>query len=105
MTIEQQVESLNKITQVLHDSANGDYEEMGCQFEYFVDDGDWSVDSEFWFVRAGNRRRAHLNDPTGNVYRLVHQLHELMKAHTGGDWNQFVLAVDTNGKATSKFRY
>lgn len=89
----------------MHDSAHNDYEEIGCQFKYFVDDDDWSVDSEFWFVRGGKMCRARLDDPTGNVYRFVHQLHELMKAHTGGDWKKLVLAVGIDGKATSKFEY
>jgi hypothetical protein len=105
MKIEQQVEVLNKITQVMHDSAHSDYEEMKCRFEYFVNDDDWSIDSEFWFVRDGKACRARLDDPTGNVYMLVHQLHELMKAHTGGDWKKFALAVGMDGKATSQFEY
>ncbi|WP_295857396.1 hypothetical protein [uncultured Xylophilus sp.] len=105
MTIEKQVEILNKITQVMHDSAESIYEEMRCKFCYFVDDGDWSVDSEFSFVLNGDVQRAVLADPTGSVYRYVHQLHELMKSHTGGDWKSFVLAVDPSGKAKTNFTY
>jgi hypothetical protein len=105
MTIEKQVEILNQITQVMHDSAESIYEEMRCKFDYFVDDGDWSVDSEFSFVRNGDVQRAVLADPTGGVYRHVHQLHELMKSHTGGDWKSFVLAVDPSGKAKTNFTY
>jgi len=105
MTIEKQVEILNQITQVMHDSAESIYQEMRCKFDYFVDDGDWSVDSEFSFVRNGDVQRAVLTDPTGGVYRNVHQLHELMKSHTGGDWKSFVLAVDPSGKAKTNFTY
>jgi hypothetical protein len=105
MTIQGQVEVLNKITQIMHESAELNYEEMTCRFEYYVDEGDWSVDSEFSFIRGGILHRARLNDPNGGVYRLVHQLHELMKAHTGGDWKSFVLTVDTTRKAHTKFAY
>ena len=103
MTIEKQVEILNQITQVMHDSAESIYEEMRCKFDYFIDEGDWSVDSEFSFVRNGEVHRTLLADATGEVYKNVHQLHELMKSHTGGDWKSFVLAVDPSGKAKTNF--
>jgi len=34
MSIEQQVEVLNGITQIMHNSARGQYEEMRCEFDY-----------------------------------------------------------------------
>lgn len=105
MTIEKQVEVLNQITQVMHDSAESAYEEMCCRFSYFIDEGDWSVDSEFSFVQNGDLHHALLKDSTGGVYKLVHQLHELMKAHTGGSWKSFVLTVDAAGRAHTKFTY
>ncbi len=105
MTIQEQVEVLNKITQVMHDSAEFNHEEMVCRFDYYIDAGGWSVDSEFSFVREGALCRSRLNDPTGNVYRLVHQLHELMRSHTGGEWKSFVLTVDATGRAHTKFVY
>ncbi len=105
MTIEKQVEILNQITQVMHDSAAPSYEEMRCEFDYFVAEGDWSIGSEFSFVRNGEVHRTVLDDATGDIHQKVYQLHELMKAHTGGDWKSFVLAVDRNGKATTNFTY
>lgn len=105
MTIEKQVEILKQITQIMYDSAESSCDEMLCKFDYFMDDGDWSVASEFAFVRNTTSHRCLLNDPTGSIYGLVHQLHELMKAHTGGDWKSFVLTVDTSGKAKTKFTY
>ncbi|MFT6774209.1 MAG: hypothetical protein ACJA1L_001921 [Paracoccaceae bacterium] len=33
------------------------------------------------------------------------ELHALMKAHTGGDWNAFTITLDKDGKATVKFEY
>ena len=47
MTIQEQVEVLNKITQVMHDSAEFNHEEMVCRFDYYIEAGGWSVDSEF----------------------------------------------------------
>lgn len=105
MTIEKQVEILNMITQVMHDSAESNYEEMSCKFDYFLDEGDWSINSKFSFVRNGEVHRALLADAAGEVFMKVHQLHELMKSHTGGDWKSFVLAVDPSGKAKTNFTY
>lgn len=36
---------------------------------------------------------------------LVKDLHGNMKAHTGGDWASFVLAIDRNGGAKVNFQY
>lgn len=105
MTIQAQIEIINEITQIMNDSAESSYEEMRCKFDYFFEGGDWSIGSEFSFVRKGELHRTVLADTTGEVYRKVYQLHELMKAHTGGDWKSFVLAVDQNGKAKTNFTY
>lgn len=105
MTIDQQVNVLSQITQVMHDSTLADYEEMTCQFDYFLDGDDWSIDSEFSFISKGKLNRGLLKDSTGDVYRLVHTLHELMKAHTGGSWRKFVLSIDGSGRANTKFIY
>lgn len=105
MYIYQQVEILQKITQVMSHSAESDYEQMTCKFECCIEDGDWSVDSEFSFVRNGSLYRSRLNDPTANVFRLVRQLHDLMLDHTGGDWKTFQLVVDQGGKAKTHFAY
>jgi len=39
MSIERQVELLNDLVQVMHHSANGDYEEMSCVFRYLDPEG------------------------------------------------------------------
>ena len=36
---------------------------------------------------------------------LIRELHEVMKVHTGGDWKEFILTLDENGKAHTKFIY
>jgi hypothetical protein len=101
----EQAEILSQISQVMHDSAETNYEEMHCRFEYFVDQGDWSVDSEFSFVRNGDLYRSLLNEHSGEVYKLVHQLHQRMMAHTGGNWKSFELTVDATGRAHTEFAY
>ncbi|MHA6138967.1 hypothetical protein ACX3YC_16325 [Pseudomonas mohnii] len=105
MSIEQQVQVLNALTQIMHDSACGQYEEMRCEFEYEVYDGGWSVGSKYSFVRDGFLFSELLADPEDRASGFVHKLHELMKAHTGGDWKKFVLAIDSSGKANTKFTY
>jgi hypothetical protein len=105
MSIEQQVEVLNGITQIMHDSARGQCEEMRCEFEYEVYEGGWSVGSKYSFVRNGLSVSEFLDDPEDRASGLVHRLHELMKSNTGGDWKSFVLAVDPSGKAKTNFTY
>lgn len=105
MNIEQQVAVLNQITQIMHNSADGEYEEMRCEFEHEVYTGGWSVGSKFSFARNGLSVSELLDDPRDIISELIHQLHELMKAHTGGDWKSFVLTVDAAGRAHTKFTY
>lgn len=105
MSIEQQVEVLNALTQIMHDSACGQYEEMHCEFEYEIYDGGWSVGSKYAFVRDGLSVSELLDDPENRASGLVHKLHELMKLHTGGDWKKFVLSIGSDGKASTKFTY
>ncbi len=105
MSIEQQVKILNSLTQIMHDSAGGNYDEMYCEFEYEAYDGGWSVGSKYSFILGGVTVSELLDDPEDNASDFVHELHELMKSHTGGDWKKFVLSIDPNGKANTKFIY
>ncbi|OBY57290.1 hypothetical protein ACKI1H_27995 [Pseudomonas sp. YH-1] len=105
MSIEQQVRILNSLTQIMHDSAGGNYDEMCCEFEYEAYNGGWSVGSKYKFILGGVTVSELLDDPEDNASGLVHELHELMKSHTGGDWRKFVLSIDPNGKANTKFIY
>ena len=105
MSIEKQLEVLNGLTKIMHDSSRGDYEEMRCEFDYEVYVGGWSVGSKYSFIRNGLSVSELLDDPEDKASDFVHQLHELMKAHTGGDWKKFVLSIDSSGKANTKFTY
>lgn len=105
MSIEQQVKILDALTQIMHDSAKGSYDELRCEFEYEVYEGGWSVASKYSFVRNGFLFSELLDDPEDNASGYVNKLHELMRLHTGGQWKKFVLAIDSSGKATTKFSY
>ncbi|WP_233237930.1 hypothetical protein [Bordetella sp. LUAb4] len=105
MSIEQQVRILNALVQIMHDSANGKYEEMCCEFEHEVYDGGWSVNSKYSFVRDHLSFSEFLDDPEDKASSYVHELHDLMKAHTGGDWKKFIVNINPSGKATTRFTY
>ncbi len=105
MSIEKQTNILNRIVQMMHDSARGSYDSMSCDFEYEAYENGWSVNSKFEFIRDNTSISELLDDPMDETSNLVHELHELMKTHTGGDWKGFVLNVDAAGKAHIKFSY
>lgn len=105
MTIQRQIELLTDIVGKMSESAGSDHQEMTCRFEYYGPDDSWSVDSRLSFVRAGVVHQVWLNDPTAGVYFSVHELHELMRAHTGGDWKSLEIAVDSSGMARTSFSY
>lgn len=105
MSIEQQVDALNSLTQIMYDSAMGNYESMRCEFKYEAYEKGWSVASKYSFVRNGLLISKILNDPEDKASVLVHQLHDSMKLHTGGDWRGFVLSIDGAGRASTKFIY
>ncbi len=105
MSIEEQVRVLSSLTQIMHDSAGGKYDTMCCEFEYEEYDGGWSVGSKYSFVRGGANVIALLDDPEDSASYFVRELHELMKSHTKGVWKKFVLSIDPNGKAHTKFIY
>lgn len=105
MSIEKQMEILRKITKIMHTPRRGGYDEMRCEFDYEAYEGGWSVRSKYSLVRGGVLVSDFLDDLKDTSSDLVHQLHELMKSHTGGDWKSFVLSVDSSGKANTKFVY
>ncbi len=105
MSIDQQVALLNQITQLMCDSTHSQYEELRCEFDYESDQEGWSVGCKFSIVRDGRNVSEFLDDPKNRASGLIHELHELMKGHTGGDWKAFALTVDAVGKAHTKFTY
>lgn len=77
--IEAQTDILSEISAFLYASAPGDFEEVNCILDYFVEeDGSWSVDSEFSYMLSGVKVGAYLNDPNYRVPALVAELHKAM---------------------------
>ncbi|KRG69715.1 hypothetical protein ABB27_05450 [Stenotrophomonas terrae] len=105
MTIQRQIELLNKIVGVMHASAGAGYSGMECEFDHETYEGGWSVGSNYCYIMGANRISGRLDDPEDTLSDFVHELHELMKVHTGGDWTSFLLTVDAGGKAATKFYY
>lgn len=105
MSIDKQVEILNLLSQIMHNSALGQYEEVRCEFEHEIYDDGWSVSSKYSIVRDGSLLSELLSDPEDRASELVHELHILMKSHTGGNWKKFLLSIDSCGKASTSFKY
>ncbi|QOZ84301.1 hypothetical protein DXT74_15220 [Chromobacterium sp. Rain0013] len=105
MSIERQMELLTELARIVHESASEGYSEARCEFDYECSEKDWTVGSSFSYVLQGVGRAEFLNDPNDRTSQLVHELHELMRQHTGGSWKEFVLSIDANGKAHTNFVY
>jgi len=107
MSINQQTEILNSLLQIMHDSVSTSYDSLECVFDYYKDsdDGSLSIGSKFAYIDKDNVNYALLNDPDYRVNELIIKLHDLMVAHTGGNWKEFTLSLDEHGKAHTKFIY
>lgn len=107
MSINQKTEILNSLLQIMHDSVSTSYDSLECVFDYYKDsdDGSLSIGSKFSYIDKDNVNYALLNDPDYRVNELIIKLHDLMVAHTGGSWKEFVLSMNENGRAYTKFIY
>lgn len=78
-----------------------------CWFDYRRSkDGSSSVGQRFTYQLGGETVSAALDRELRRpVIQLVKQLHQLMKEHTGGDWQALTLSIDANGRVTTKFEY
>ena len=103
----QQQDIITELYHLVRRSAPEKYTEAACRFEYFKEnDGSCSVEEKFWYFIAGERVSTFLDDdPEVDIMALIPQLHEIMRNHTGGDWNAFTLTIDQSGKSTTKFEY
>jgi hypothetical protein len=88
-------------------SASGHGFRLECLFDLYIapEDGSWSVGSKFHFVKNGEVKSILLTDVNNIVSKLVYSLHELMREHTGGNWNEFLLTLGKDGKARTEFNY
>lgn len=78
MTVQRQVELVNKIIGVMHASAKPDCSGMECEFDHEIYQGGWSVGSKYFYVKDAIRISEHLNDPEDRLSDFVHELHEPM---------------------------
>jgi hypothetical protein len=105
--IEDQRQVIEKLRQLVHQSAPHAYTEAACRFRYFREaDGSRAVDEQFWYYIDEQRVSAFLNDDVAvNPMQLVADLHAQMKTHTGGDWHALTLTIQKDGRVTTKFEY
>jgi len=104
--VNEQIEILNKLSQLMYDSAEDGFDEIGCVFkyDYGYKDGSSSVGTKYWNIVNGEKIYKRLSD-NFTCIELIPQLHKIMKAHTGGEWTEFTLTINKDGKANTKFKY
>jgi hypothetical protein len=104
MSVSRQVDILNKIVSIMHSSADPGYSSMRCEFEYDPGEGAWSAGAKFSYLINGRVISEHLSS-AGVAYELLHDLHEVMKSHSGGDWRSLVVDLGEDGKVNTRFSY
>ncbi|MDE3318645.1 hypothetical protein OKC46_05040 [Acinetobacter baumannii] len=106
-SIETQTEILNQLLQVMHNSVDEPYDSMECKFDYYKDpdDGSVSVGEKFSYQINGEVKSEYLVYDGLMVSNLVNKLHNIMTAHTGSNWKEFILSLDEKGRAHTKFIY
>lgn len=105
MSINKQFEILNTITQIMYDSTDVIYDELIGEFEYSKSDEGFSVGCTIFYKKMDQKIGIQLIDKSNNIFFLLEELHNLMQAHTGGNWTSFTLTLTAEGKATTKFNY
>lgn len=102
--LERQTEILNILLQMMHSSADSNYQELLCKFSF--NKAGMCCGSEFYYYNNGEKISEFLREKEGmSEYSLLEELHTIMKEHTGGEWDSFTLTLDANGKAHTKFHY
>ena len=107
--IEEQKFIIDKLYRLVKGSAPNGAVSVECKFEYYCGkDGSRSVNEKFSYFFNGTKESNLLEYKLNKLERpitLVPNLHKLMKAHTGGDWQAFVLTINQDGSVTTKFEY
>ena len=106
--IEEQRQILDQLYRIVKGSTPEKATSSACRFEYDHDyqDCSFSVEEEFWYFIGPKRNSAAMDEEISEpVMGLVKELHEKMKAHTGGDWDSFTLTIEEDGRVTTKFDY
>jgi hypothetical protein len=105
--IEEQRELIDKLYWLVKSSLNGAYDTASCWFDYQrFEDGSASIGARLSCVHNGRTEYGRLKYPDDRILDdVIPQLHEAMKAHTGGDWDAFTLTINADGSVTTKFEY
>ncbi len=102
MMIEQQVSILNDIAYEIHSQSRKKYDSFRLEYKFNPDEG-WSQYGVY-FVRDGLEELSQ-DMNYDEITKSCEKLHTEMQAHTGGDWRKFILTIDENGEAKTKFIY
>ncbi|WP_424942036.1 hypothetical protein [Aliiroseovarius crassostreae] len=107
--VEKQRLVIDQLYHLMVESAETGFDTATCRFEYYAEeDGSRAVDTAFEYELNGSKHSKHLNYRQAREERpigLVPKLHQLMKEHTGGDWQAFTLSIEENGQVKTKFEY
>lgn len=93
---------LEKLANILFNSVDQKYEKLHCNYKSIHGTISTSISYET------NSERVSIEAPVGVASKnleLCLELRELMKNHTGGEWDSFTLTLDADGKAHTKFHY
>lgn len=102
--LNRQVEVLNKIVSIMHSSADPGCSSMRCEFDYDPGEGVWSAGANFSYTINGRVKSEYLSNACV-AYELLHDLHEVMKLHSGGDWRSLVIDLGEDGEVSTRFSY
>lgn len=105
--IEGQRAVIDQLYHIVSGSMPAKASAASCWFDYRrSDDGNSSVGQRFTYQLGGETVSAALDrELRRSVMQLVKQLHQLMKEHTGGDWQAFTLSIEENGQVKTQFDY
>ncbi|MDC5384997.1 hypothetical protein OHW73_18030 [Acinetobacter baumannii] len=93
--------------QVIHNNVDEPYASMECIFVYYIgpENGFVTVGEKFSYQINGEVKSEYLVYDGLMVSNLVNKLHNIMTAHTGSNWKEFILSLDEKGRAHTKFIY
>jgi len=105
--IETQQQIIDQLYWLVRNSVEGEFDTAKCNFDYQqFEDGSSSIGSRLSYHYAGNSNYGRLLYPDRQILdETIPQLHALMKAHTGGDWQAFTLTINKDGSVTTEFKY
>ncbi|HDS1191727.1 TPA: hypothetical protein QDZ97_004599 [Stenotrophomonas maltophilia] len=105
--VERQVEIIDSLYRAMDASAENGYTDAACRFRYLPEeDGSLGIDSSFFYTIGGVSVSALLNDyGDKGCADLVCDLHDVMKGHTGGDWREFDIVINSDKTVTTQFIY